>query len=299
MANSVSMVLKDKFGRLLHYLVSSGFTYELIQEKILRDPFFLCFEENDASRFLSKSIESVIQNVFDKATYLDYSANISSELYWAGQMYIGLLLNESVPLQRSILIVPIDKMIGFFPLFHEMSEANLYQKYLDEERRTSVFRLLSKGKGTIKSISYLTGINSNTLNSYIDNSKLFSCSMSNATKLASLFEVPLATLNKETNFVPDIVDLLDGPAFKQTFIGTLATYLKNDPHLVEAVSDGREFKEKMDEGKYAAIYDRRDHSLYFTKSHKFRVLTKAEVRFLSKRSIQEFKPSLASGEILF
>ena len=176
MANNQTLDLKKKFGLMLCYLFDAGFSLEYISHKIVHDSFFLFFENNDALSFLQLPIETIVEKVFLKRVYIDYSKPVQSELFWAGTMYVSLLLNKRVPLQRSVLILPLAKMVSLFDPYHEMNDAQLLQRYDEEEQRQSVLKLLNDQGLSMRQLSMILGINLNTLLSYTDNRKLFAMS---------------------------------------------------------------------------------------------------------------------------
>ena len=176
MASNKLLEAKKRFGLLLYHFIDAGFSYEHIERVVIHDPFFLFFEQNRLDDFLSVPIEDIIENIFHKKVYIDYSKQVAAEIFWAGEMYITLLLNERIPLQRSMIICPILKMISFFNPYHEMNDYHLCKRYLEEEKKASVLKFLMGGKTSIRKLSFLTAINQRSLTNYLCNDRLFSAS---------------------------------------------------------------------------------------------------------------------------
>ena len=140
MENNVSQ-LKKRFSLLLNHLLRSGLTQEYIEEKIVRDPYFLFLENNDVDSFLKTPFETIIKKVFSKEVYIDYSLSPISEYIWAGEMYITIALNENIPLQRLFLLLPISVMLSLFNPYHEMNNYQLVKRYIDKYDKKSIIKL--------------------------------------------------------------------------------------------------------------------------------------------------------------
>lgn len=216
--------IRKKFGLLIYYLIESGISYEMIQNKIIKDPFFLCFENNHVDNFIDSSIDEIIRNVFGKKVYLDYSKSVTAEIVWAGQMYVTILANYGVPIQRSFLVYPLEKMISLFNPYHEMSDYYLCKRYLEDENKTSVLKLLIDNQMSVRQLSLVTGISKNTLQSYLSNERLFSSSIDAALKLANYFNVPVVVFSKESNYCPDISLFFKDAEFKNIYLSLVCEY---------------------------------------------------------------------------
>jgi len=302
MASNVNADVKTKFGLLICHLTASGFSYEHIQEKVMRDPFFLCFERNEVNRFLATPIETIVSEVFHKQIYIDYSAPIASEIFWAGQMYISLLLNHGVPLQRSLLVYPLEKMISLFNPYHEMADDRLCLRYLEDEAKTSVLKSVMEGKISARQLSVLTGISYSAAIKYQNNQTLFGMSASTASSFASLLDVPTCTFTKESAFVPSISSLMEDAAFRATYVEILSEYLSveaTEIALVESADDKKTNAALLT--NHRALFDY--HRFLLIKNHnrqtKITALGPSVIRAISKAAIARFKETLPKGTVLF
>lgn len=302
MANNVNAGIKTKFGLLIYHLAAAGFSYEHIQEKIVRDPYFLCFERNEAETFLATPIETIVQEVFHKQIYIDYSAPIASEIFWAGQMYISLLLNYGVPLQRGFLVYPLEKMIGLFDPYHEMGDDRLCLRYLEDESKTSVLKILMDGKFTARQLSVLTGISYSAAIKYQNNQTLFGMSALTASSFASLFGVPACVFIKESSFVPDVSSFMEDAAFRSVFVMALSDYLGTEAKEISLVesTDNRKANAAL-LTSYRVLFDYR--RFLIVKNHNGQAKTTAlspnVIRAIGKAAIARFIEALPEGTILF
>lgn len=302
MGNNKEEQIKHKFGLLLFHLADAGFTYEYIEHRIIHDPFFLFLERNDADAFLEKPLEDIIDEVFHKRVYIDYGKPIASEIYWAGEMYISLLLNNKTPLQRSILAIPVLKMLSLFSPYHEMNEAKLISRYQEEEGKASLLRLLlvdkAKNDISVRQLSLLLGITERTLRSYYDNNRLFAASFEAISRLASYFSVPLCLFTKETEYCPDVEGLLRDESFSAVFASIIARYMSLDPASLSLLSvfDEKKTERLLKVGK--KVLDCSRSCLYKSRKNIY-CFKPEEWRLLLKLAISEFQKTLPPQTVLF
>ena len=270
--------LKDRFGALLNYLLIEGFPYELIEEKILRHPFFLFLEKNEASQFLKSPLETIIKDVFGKDVYLDYSRPMVSEFVWAGEMYIAIATGCDIPLQRVIMQLPIDKMLSLFNPYHEMSEAHLKQRFMEDFAGESIFKkLLDEKDIAVRKLSVLLEIKEKTLLSYQKNDTLFNASINNVYSLADYFNVPINLFLRHSNYSSFEPSLLEDELILKNFLAEVADYLGVRPEQI-----GTEF------GKTEIYLDIEQMSI--TKKKRTYHLRKEEIKKLGKKAIKTSYP---------
>ena len=300
MENNVGQ-LKKRFSLLLNHLLRSGLTQEYIEEKIVRDPYFLFLENNEVESFLKTPFETIIKKVFSKEVYIDYSLPLISEYIWAGEMYITIALNENIPLQRLFLLLPISAMLSLFNPYHEMNNYHLVKKYLDEYDEKSIIKHLANEKSlTIREISSLTGIGLKTLLSYLDNDKLFKASINNLYLLANFFDVPICLFNKQSSYLPFSSFYLKDLQILSAFMVALSNYLNVDLHdMIIDQSALNPSEVVAQKGKY--IFHVSSFSFIFVKRNKktIKYLNDKEVLYLGKQALNDTKNHLTEGMLLF
>ena len=291
--------LKKKFGLLLNSLVESGFSFENIEEKIVRNEYFMFMENNQVEKFLKTPLEMIIKEVFKKDVYIDYSKPLLSEIMWIGEMYITICANELVPIQRVVLLMPMHKMLSLFNPYHEMNNYKLVERY-KEESKQSILKILATDKEfSMREISELTSINIKTLLSYQDNEKMFKASMANIYALSYVFNVPVCVFVHQSNFIPFPSILLRDDKFADIFISYLAQYLyisKENVCLVKHYSLG-----DKDLNKYQILFDSEDLSILKVRKTGFAkfYLRPVEMNNLLRKAMIDFKQFLPKGTLLF
>lgn len=294
--------IKYKFGFLLHQLVVSGFAFEYIEHKIIHNDYFLFFEKNNVGQFMGDSIEDIVLRIFNKQIHIDYSNPIASETIWAGQIYITLLFNYRIPLQRSMLLCPIAKMLSFYNPYHEMNDIKICKRYIEEKNKLSIFRLILRYEPSIRKISLLTGINQRTLESYMDNQKFFSMSFENAYKLSRFLDYPIEIFLKESNYSPNISVLFKDETFKIIFCKILSNYYSVDELMVKLVDESTNKKDLLQLlRKYKIIFDT-THYVGIKKNGstvKYLILKQSEKNNMNNLAIKMFKDMIDNDVLLF
>lgn len=291
-SNYDPMLIKEKFSSLIVKLHDVGFTDELITYKMIKDPFFLCFERNEYLSFLRTPMEEIISRVFGrKNVLLEYDKAVVSEYYWAGNMYFSLLNDYHVPLQKLFLIWPLSRMVAKFDPYHEMPISALYRNYVAEEKETGIFKALkSLSLISNRELSVLTGISENTLRTYYDNSKLFNASFENISLLSEALCVNSCIFKKNSSFVMINDYLFKDEQFLSAFKQQLVKYygIKDDVLLITDYVDAKQLVPMIKEHKkvlylpeYAFIrYD--GHLIY-------KFLKDSEIYLLANQALQNMQ----------
>ena len=243
-SNFDPILVRDKFSSLIARLHEVGFSDDLITSKIIDDPFFDCFENNDYLILLKYSLEEIIANVFNKKNaVVDYNKPLISEYVWAGNMYFLLLNDYHIPLERIFLIWPLSTMIEKYNPYHEMPSNSLYENYRSDELKINIFKQLKKRSGlSISKISILTGINENTLKSYLRDNRIFDASFENINLLSKAFNIKPSVFKKHSSFVMVSDYLLSDKDFLSRFKEVMARYfnVNKDVQLVETYKNNSE-----------------------------------------------------------
>lgn len=245
--------VKEKFASLISRLNQMGFSDELISYKIIHNPFFKQFENNNIDEFLQLSIEQIASDIFNnKNFFFNHESELIAEYYWAGLMYFTLLSEYHIPLVRLFTIWPLSLMLDKFNPYHEMPSSSLYEDYLRDEQRIGILKELKRRSGlSTRKLSVLTGISSNTLNMYTDNEKLFNASFNNIDKLSKAFNVDFSIFKKTSDYVVCSLDQLNNQEFKNSLSNKLKEYygLDESPLIIveyktqkELVELGKQYK---------------------------------------------------------
>jgi len=195
--------IKNKFSVLLSKLyTNSKLSLDQINEKILTSDYFDFLENNDTEAFVMSSYESIAKDVFMADSV--FSEEVLSQLFWAGLMYMSITLNKRIPLKQVFLLCPLEQMVSYFEVYHEMHEGQLINAFLRDEYKGSILRKLRARKGfSVRQLSSTTGIAEYTIKYYEkDNNNLFSASFENIKKLQQTLDCSESFFKRESSFVP-------------------------------------------------------------------------------------------------
>ncbi|MBE6127557.1 MAG: hypothetical protein E7182_06245 [Erysipelotrichaceae bacterium] len=194
--------LQDKFATLICLLhMDLGMSLSEISGLILSNDYFDFLERNEADRFMNAGFESIAERLFGNPVSFDYRSELPSEVYWAAYQLIHISISTLTPIKRVVLLFPLERIVSFFEVYHEMNEAELVKHWRETESRSSVIKAIGKPY-KVRQLSSATDIPAATLNSYSDNRKLFNASFSNIDKLSRVLDCPISLFRAESAFVP-------------------------------------------------------------------------------------------------
>jgi len=176
--------IKKKFGTLLSKLhTDNKLSNEEIEEVIINNDYFDFLEKQNPKSFLDDSYERIAKKIFNCETV--FSEEMLSEYYWSGTMYMSICLNKRIPLKQIVLLCPLSKMLGYYDVYHEMSESQLINKFIEDDYKTSILKLIRKKRNmTVKELSLACNIPLLTIKYYEkNNDSLFKASFENISKL--------------------------------------------------------------------------------------------------------------------
>ena len=226
------LYLKEKFATLLSKLYEDAkISLNEINDKLLYSDFLNCFEQNQLDEFINDSYESIIYKLFNKETV--FSNELNSEIYWAGIQYMNIFLNKTIPLKQILLLCPLEEMIEYFAIYHELQENEIINKFISDNYSKSILSKLIKDKTlNMQKISYLTNISINTLKYYsLNNINLFNASNENINKLKHILKVDDSLFVKQSNFVPYSSHLLEDQTLFYMFNEIVKKYYKTNENV--------------------------------------------------------------------
>ncbi len=232
-----TILVKKKFATLLEKLVlGCSLNYEVIEEKIITDPYFCFLENGGCNNFLSQSYSSIINKLFNMEIIFDEEVKYSP-IYWAGMEYMNIVLNTFIPLQTVILLCPLKEMINNYSIYHEMNDIKLVDKFLKENYQRSIIKTLAKKRGiSIPTLSKLTNISVTTLRYLVDNQHLYKTTFININQLVKIFKVSDSIFKEHADISYFPHNILEDKVFAKCFISEINYYLK-DPININKINN--------------------------------------------------------------
>lgn len=244
---------KIKFATLLSKLYySASLSLEHISYIIAYSDVFDFVEKNDTSSFMDKQYSELAKEYFNAS--LLHESNDINPIYWAGLQYINILLDKKIPLNQLFILCPLKEMVSHYEIYHEMSETQLIEEFMNNEYKRSLLSLLIKHNNTsYKKISVMTGISINTLKYYSkSNDILFKTSFDNIFLLMKSLNVKSVSLfQKESSFI-NVNSIFEEDEKRNDFIELTKKYLNIDHNTKLDLYD-RDYKKKDGNGIYIGV----------------------------------------------
>ena len=290
--------IKNRFGALLSTLHDSGFTDEYITEAIIKKGYFDLFENDNLSEFNDKSLFRIMNEQFNKDAVMSFSSEYITDYIWAGEIFITMMINYSIPLKQLFIICPLDKMLAYFPTFHEMNNIKICDEILKLRKEVNIVKKLRNNINITKhQLSVLTDINEATLTSYeVSNDNLFKASLNNVIKLSKTLGVSLSCLKSQSNFIPFSGYLFSNKEFQTLFVNNLFLYFSvTDTTLkyvvVDSFIDEKEYKNLLNKNEvvvslflpFAGIIRKKSNKL------KYEILSDNELKNIYQKTVNQFK----------
>ena len=154
--------LKKTFGKMIAAFVEAGgLLPSQITAMMLETDYFDFFERDGqeaVKEYAEKSFSRMFFEIYHSELHSPVSDNVGP-FYWAGIQYMNLFLNYQIPLKQLFLLCPLEKMISYFPVYHEMNEASLCKRVIESDLTQSILRALRKSRSlSVRQLSLLTGI---------------------------------------------------------------------------------------------------------------------------------------------
>lgn len=226
--------LKDRFSDYINKLyTNNNISIFSISNTIIENDLFDFLEENKVKEFLSCSYEEFVYKLYKTNSIYTTNAQVS-ELIWASKMYITISLNLNIPLKTIVLLCPLKQMLELFEVNHEMNDTQTIDYFKNNILTTNILKALRKLRNiTVRQLSVMTGINTNTLNAYEkDNSYLYNATYSNIKLIKEALNVSYSFFKKESSFIPFNYLLLENKQIQTYMLKFFNNYYKKELSIV-------------------------------------------------------------------
>lgn len=133
----------------------------------------------------------------------DESFGVYDDAFWCGEVYCYIYRKINKPMSYILLKMPFDKLINFYPLYHEMDYSEILNVFLEESEKHSILSLLCGIKGySLPHLSKITGISLSTLKKYSSADEyLYKASFQKIYTLLSVFDVDSSIFVEQRNSI--------------------------------------------------------------------------------------------------
>ena len=187
--------ITDHMGQLFSMAVGSKINLEAITYSIERSDFAAELQASRCGQLVNSTAEELFESLFGRAdsglSRLSYDGTYD-DAYWCGWAYTQLLFETRLPLPYLFLVLPLERMLDLYPVYHEMDITQLID-LLEAERReeTLMKRLLKRHGVKVPALSLQSGVSPNTINHYKKSDEnLYAAGFQNVFRLAQALDVP-------------------------------------------------------------------------------------------------------------
>lgn len=286
--------LKDKFAKLLCRLYfNANIGLEGITNKIIYSKYFNCFEENNIEEFIVLNYEDIAKKLFNSDLRFVGEDNYNAALYWSGIQYINISLNLNIPLRQVFLLCPLNEMLTYFEVYHEMNNNVLIERYKKTISKKSILKRIRKDKGlTVKQLSFLSSISEMTIKYYEkENTNLFKASFENILSLTKALDIDYYLLIEKSNFIPISINLFNNTELRKNIFEDIFNYLQVKNKKALCFLENNEKNDKYNEDNLYFIKDilSSDEKKQLAKIYRNIVFIDDEISYYQKKSNIEIR----------
>lgn len=193
---------QDALGYIVGRAISEGFAPRHIEKAIAYSSPFSMFEKSNITDIAFSSYEKLYETIFDTKDINEYRYNPYDCFGWLGYTYIRLFFDLRITFEALFVILPIDKAINMYHLYHEMD----YRQTLEavkESIKYTIFDVIMKTKNiSTKRLSELSNVSVSTISSLrYGNRDINKLEVSSCLKIANALNVKTESLLTDINLI--------------------------------------------------------------------------------------------------
>ena len=126
---------QDTLGYIIGRGISGGCSPRFVEKTIAYSSTFSSFEKSDITEIAFSSKELIFSKMFDLSLADDFDYSPYGVYAWLGNIYIRLFFDLKITFESLFIILPIDRAIDMYPIYHEMDYLqvlNIKYSLLDE-----------------------------------------------------------------------------------------------------------------------------------------------------------------------
>ena len=157
----------EKYTDTLSYLIARGvddkYSFPFIEKSIAYSEMVNELERSNVTSIAFSSMEKIYQSIFPTSRNDGFQLDVYGLFGWIGTTYFHLFLDLQITFESLFIVLPIEKIIEMYPLYHEMnySQALDYVKSLVEY--TYLDLIMKDRQMSVKELSKQTSIPSSTI----------------------------------------------------------------------------------------------------------------------------------------
>ncbi|MBP3890753.1 MAG: helix-turn-helix transcriptional regulator [Solobacterium sp.] len=163
-------LLQERFivylSRVIALATHHRFHLRAITEILSNSEFLKEVEQNDYSMMMEHTPVKLFTSMFEIETE-ERLDGVYNDAYWCGYVYAKLFYHFKKPFGYLFLIMPLEELLDYYPVYHEMDISALISLFEEKENSdTLLSSLLKRKKMSVRELSEKTGISTNSLTYY-------------------------------------------------------------------------------------------------------------------------------------
>ena len=183
------------FGYLFSRSIFENYTFDSIQKTIAYSKIADELESSNITTIAFSSSESIYRMLFPEHDNEGYSYNPYDQFGWLGYLYVHLFLKFNLTFELLFIILPIEKALNMYRLYHEMDIEQSYKYFESLVHYSYLDNIMDYRKISTEELSRISGLSFNTLKMIRYNKRDISKTESqNLYRLSRVLNVKMTTL---------------------------------------------------------------------------------------------------------
>ena len=193
---------QDTLGYIIARTISNGYSPRFVERTIAYSSAFSLLEKSDITELAFSTKECVFSDIFNGYLINDYEYSQYDVYGWVGYTYIRLFFDLKITFESLFIVLPIDKTINMYPLYHEMDYLQTLEFVKNKIKYSVLDEIMTFKSLSTQKLSRLSGVSFSTISALRygkrDINKLEASSL---LKLANALRVKVESLLTDINLI--------------------------------------------------------------------------------------------------
>ena len=193
---------QDTLGYIIARTISNGYSPRFVERTIAYSSAFSLLEKSDITELAFSTKECVFSDIFNGYLINDYEYSQYDVYGWVGYTYIRLFFDLKITFESLFIVLPIDKTINMYPLYHEMDYLQTLEFVKNKIKYSILDEIMTFKSLSTQKLSRLSGVSFSTISALRygkrDINKLEASSL---LKLANALRVKVESLLTDINLI--------------------------------------------------------------------------------------------------
>ena len=154
----------DTIGQLFGRAIKEGYSYLHIERRIAYSQFVDELEKSNVTSISFVTADELYKDLFpDSPNNEKYIYNPYDVFGWLGFIYIHLFFKYQITFELIFIVLPIEKAMSLYKLYHDRDITNLYEAFEESVRYYYLNEIIRYRDRSTKQLSEMTGVSFSTI----------------------------------------------------------------------------------------------------------------------------------------